>query len=752
MKKGDISVNVNARIKEEKKKKITKIFLIIIVTISILFSIANIVNTAVKVSNFKLEKFLPNVVRAEVNVCFDVAPPDMDYIGNFTAHIGELFSFKVNATSPSNRTVYFFDNTTLFEINESNGWINFTPSGGDSGIYFVKITATHNICAVNTSEDIWVSVQDNNPPIWLNNTPVNQTLIEDELYTFDLSPWVYDEDNDTITFSSNYSIADFPNFNLMSNGLLNFTPDDVDVGVHAVMIYANDSYDLSPKLFIFTVINVEEPPFLIPFPIKFSLCEHESFYYNVDATDEDLNIPNTPEQLFFYDNTTLFVINEQTGEISFAPDLGNPEHSETIPVRIYVTDEEMFDYQDTKFFVVPINDAPVMDVIPAKTVWVNETLDFYVTVYDEEDGSNYDGNLNFTDNTTLFNITNEGRILFNATQDQNGTYFIQICATDNGIPEPENASLCGNDYNPKTACQNFSLTVTDVNRPPIITSYVPSSKVIEIYEGQNITFVITKYDLDGTIPTTYWLKNNITVSIGPDLWIFETTVGDAGIYIIKVEITDGMLNDSVEWYVTVKPALPPSVAGGGGGAGGCEGIWNCTDWFDCTNFSMMFLNMSDISYSTWNALWIKDCLKRNISLDVCGLQIRHCNEVSNCANSRNRPEDYMACVLIPGPSCEDGIRNCHEGSCEILIDCGGPCLPCPAEIHQREVRVAGKCPDKRCTLDEIFTCWADCYLFWIITLISLIMVILLIFLIKRKLLKNEEPEGEKKSIKHRKLI
>ena len=104
--------------------------------------------------------------------------------------------------------------------------------------------------------------------------------------------------------------------------------------------------------------------------------------------------------------------------------------------------------------------------------------------------------------------------------------------------------------------------------------------------------------------------------------------------------------------------------------------------------------------------------------------------------------------IKPDPSCEDGIKNQKEEG----IDCGGPCLPCPAEIHQREVRVAGKCPDKRCTLDEIFTCWADCYLFWIITLISLIMVILLIFLIKRKLLKNEEPEGEKKSIKHRKLI
>jgi len=29
-------------------------------------------------------------------------------------------------------------------------------------------------------------------------------------------------------------------------------------------------------------------------------------------------------------------------------------------------------------------------------------------------------------------------------------------------------------------------------------------------------------------------------------------------------------------------------------------------------------------------------------------------------------------------SCFDGIQNCHDGSCEEGIDCGGPCEPCPS--------------------------------------------------------------------------
>ena len=32
----------------------------------------------------------------------------------------------------------------------------------------------------------------------------------------------------------------------------------------------------------------------------------------------------------------------------------------------------------------------------------------------------------------------------------------------------------------------------------------------------------------------------------------------------------------------------------------------------------------------------------------------------------------------PKKSCFDGIKNCHHGSCEEGIDCGGPCLPCPS--------------------------------------------------------------------------
>ncbi|MBN2014046.1 MAG: hypothetical protein JW778_02600 [Candidatus Altiarchaeota archaeon] len=39
-------------------------------------------------------------------------------------------------------------------------------------------------------------------------------------------------------------------------------------------------------------------------------------------------------------------------------------------------------------------------------------------------------------------------------------------------------------------------------------------------------------------------------------------------------------------------------------------------------------------------------------------------------------------VAKPKPTCFDGIKNCHDGSCEMGIDCGGPCRQCMATTSE----------------------------------------------------------------------
>jgi len=710
----------------------SKKYLSIIVLMIILFSIFNMTYLSLKISKFQeREKISANAVQTNINVCLDVEPPAMSPIGNLIAHVGQNFVFKVNATSPSNRTVYYFDNTTLFDINQGTGLINFTPTNQQIGNYSVQIWSTHNICGLNTSETIRFVIMINHAPVWMNNTPVSQNITEDSPYFLNVSQYVYDPDNDTVFFFSNNSYVEFPSFNLTLSGILNFTADDIDVGKHAVKMNASDTQNYSTKNFTFNVINVNEPPIITSFPPEFDLCEDEVFKYTVFADDEDLNIPNSPEELFYYDNSPMFVINEQTGEIFF---VAMPEFSGHNPVRIYVTDEEELDYQNTDFYIIPINDGPVLTDIGAKTIWINETWDFVVDAHDQEDGGNDEGNLNFSDDTDLFDIDSvSGRIQFTPTDEQNGTYNVSICVEDQGIPRPENYSFCGEDsYLPKTECKNFSLTVTLNNRPPVITSYDPTDLDLEINETESILFSITKEDPDGTIPTTYWFKNGELVNWTSDSWLFETIEGDAGFYTIKVEITDGELNDSMEWNVTVIAPISPPSGGGGGGGGACNETWICTDWFDCVDLSRIPLNLSEKSKMAWNELWKTGCEEKNMSLDICGIQVRYCNDASNCSSAKSQPFEYMPCRLMPPPSCEDGIRNCHRGSCELLIDCGGPCVPCPQEIGRTEYpRTRANCGDKRCEISELFTC-PDCYMFWFLCMVALISVLIATYIIKRR--------------------
>ena len=66
--------------------------------------------------------------------------PILNLIGDQTATAGTLFSKTITATDADDDTLTFSDNTTLFDIDSSTGIIEFTPSSGDVGTHYVKIT------------------------------------------------------------------------------------------------------------------------------------------------------------------------------------------------------------------------------------------------------------------------------------------------------------------------------------------------------------------------------------------------------------------------------------------------------------------------------------------------------------------------------------------------------------------------------------------------------------------------------------
>lgn len=116
------------------------------------------------------------------------------------------------------------------------------------------------------------------------------------------------------------------------------------------------------------------------------------------------------------------------------------------------------------------------------------------------------------------------------------------------------------------ASHEWTVTVNDVNRPPVLDSLYPEEEPI-VYEGESQTFAIRKSDPDGDQLTVRWsvvdrsLKSLSPLSDLPgfytDDFTFTAYEGSAGTYEVKVVVSDGQLEASYKWTLTVW--VPPGL-------------------------------------------------------------------------------------------------------------------------------------------------------------------------------------------------
>jgi len=385
------------------------------------------------------------------------------------------------------------------------------------------------------------------------------------------------------------------------------------------------------------------------------------------------------------------------------------------PETISASDGTFIDTTKTNITVIEINNAPSVTNIGVQTVYSQgENSTFYkeVQVTDIEDGiqssGNFTFNLTFFSGTKFFNINQFG--VMNVTMNGSlvGVYNLSVCVTDLGIENiHQNISFCGQTGLNKTTCKNFSLTVTDQNRNPTITSYYPTTLNYTISGIASNYFNISKYDPDGTAPDAYWYVDSVLKEYDSGSSVDEFThtfgCGVSGSHNVSVQITDGLVNDSIEWDVAVTkvecPVTPPSSGGGGGGGFvGCVPKWGCGLWGICqgTQTSLEAGILSGDDYR----LMLDLCLKGGIQSESCGIQIRNCFDVNFCNLTINKPTEIQECYFTEDPGCFDGVKNCHDGNCELLVDCGGPCKECPTcsdkiqNQNENGVDCGGPCPWK----------------------------------------------------------
>ncbi|MBU2589540.1 MAG: hypothetical protein KKB39_02135 [Nanoarchaeota archaeon] len=256
--------------------------------------------------------------------------PDFPYfynISNMTAWANAPFSYQVEARDDDNatqfpETLYYWDNTSIFNISTNTGLISFTPTSLQTGTYWVNIS-------VNDSTDRWNStvinftIFPNDVPLYNGSLEFNMT--EGYLFEVNLSLNSSDPDVDTITFSDNTSL-----FNITSTGKISITPADSDVGTHWVLINITDEHGApNSTLFNFTIYNEDDAPVLTTIPNRPDDSEGVAISFTIEADDDDCDIPgvtnctavNPIQYLRFRMNVTVpgMVLNSVTGKFTWTP-------------------------------------------------------------------------------------------------------------------------------------------------------------------------------------------------------------------------------------------------------------------------------------------------------------------------------------------------------------------------------------------------------------------------------------------------
>ncbi|HLG24327.1 MAG TPA: tandem-95 repeat protein [Candidatus Nanoarchaeia archaeon] len=534
------------------------------------------------------------------------------------------FVYDINATDPDNdvqagiNIVSYYDNSTVFNINSSNGVINFTANLSIVGYYAVNISVDDGF--VNVSALVFFNITADNAP--------NMSFIGDQNATegilFSLNVTALDIDNDSITFSTNYSALSVSVINSTTSNL-SFTPTNNDVGNHTVLVTVTDIFGATDtetiRLEVFNVNNAPNLTFIQNQTARIS----KSFQIFVSASDLD------NDNLTFFDNSTFFNIsyfNITTGKINFTP---SQAQEGNYSVNISVTDN-FYNVTQTVYFFLVNNSAPVLFGIGNFTFAEDSlfTLRINATDSNQED-------LSFSSNSSIFNLTivNSTSVLINFTPTQQnvGIHWINFTVNDTtdidwelvyfnitelnespyfnpSIPilnatvgtqffydlnatdeEGDTLTFFSNstvfnvsnssgiiNFTPVSGnvgnyTVNFSVTdgnvanysvvsfkVININRPPSIDSFYPASQNQSVAEGSEIQFNVTASDPDGSLLSYSWQLNgseqNTTYS-----FLYRPGFSSSGFYNLTVIVSDGVLSNSTSWNLTVNNTNRPIVYG-----------------------------------------------------------------------------------------------------------------------------------------------------------------------------------------------
>ncbi len=415
-------------------------------------------------------------------------PPEWVAAGPFGVVAGDTLQFTVVATdstdpNPANRlflsVLILPTNASFVDNGDGTGTFTFAPDTTQEGIDTVTFLAvdqeTPQLSATLPVE-IEVVVE-NIPPVLDPIGP--QTILEGEILLVFVSATDPDGPDPQLLAEKLPPNSNFDD-NGDGTGVFTFFPNYVQAGLASVTIKAYDGFAIDKEVVLIQIYEAGDqfPVFdSVPSP---SVTEGDTLEFVVTAYD--------PDQVGIAFSTTesslppfASMVDSGNGVAAFTVTPAYVD-SGTYDIGVIADDGILADTIVVTLTVIEAgNQPPVLDSIADQTILETGTLAFTVTASDP-DGTlpllytdSLPDNATFTDNSD-----GTGDFEFTPDLTQAGEYQIMFYATD---------TL-------ETDSQLVTITVEDNNQLPFV--FTPGNQTI--YEGDTLTYVVTSYDADGTMP------------------------------------------------------------------------------------------------------------------------------------------------------------------------------------------------------------------------------------------------------------
>jgi len=362
-----------------------------------------------------------------------------------------------------------------------------------------------------------------------NTTPVlgaigNKTVDENSVLSFHVS--AFDADGDTIV----YSDQDLPAGAIFADQNFSWRPGYTQAGSYPVTFIASDGQAQDSNTITITVNNVNGPPVLTTIGNP-SINENSPLSFLVTAFDPDgdtitFSAQNLPAGATFDVPTHTFSWTPnytQAGsyDVTFIASAGLLQDSETITITVN-----------------NVNRPPVLATIGNKLVNENSTVSFSISATDADIGDTITYSAqNLPTGATFVSPT----FSWTPNYNQAGSYPVTFIASDGLLQDSK----------------TITITVTNVNRPPVLASIGNKS----VNENSTLSFSISATDADIGDTITYsatGLPSGATLTPGGSFsWTPDYT--QAGSYPVIFIASDGLFPDSETITITVNNVNRPPV-------------------------------------------------------------------------------------------------------------------------------------------------------------------------------------------------